>query len=99
VDVLSDMAVSSLITPEDVTIERAAVLDPITVNGGPADPVHEVFATGLFGTVAGAFVVEKVGALVVAQAPIIPVARSPATATPAWEAPKPIASTTTPGSR
>ena len=30
---------------------------------------------------------------------IIPVARSSATATPVWEAPKPVASTTTPGSR
>jgi len=32
-----------------VTIERTAVLDPITVNGGPAGPVYEAFATGLFG--------------------------------------------------
>jgi hypothetical protein len=30
---------------------------------------------------------------------IIPVARTSATATPVWEAPEPIASTTTPGSR
>ena len=44
------MAVSSLITPKYVTIERTAVLDPITVNDGPADPVYEAFATGCSAT-------------------------------------------------
>ena len=50
VDVLSDMVISSLITPKDVDAERGVVLEEIAMNeDDPSDTVHEAFTGKLFG--------------------------------------------------
>jgi predicted Zn-dependent peptidase len=50
VDVLSDMVISSLITPKDVDAERNVVLEEIAMNeDDPSDTVHEAFSAKLFG--------------------------------------------------
>src|SRR6266852_3630693 len=50
VDVLYDMVISSLITPNDVDAERGVVLEEIAMNeDDPSDTVHEAFTAKLFG--------------------------------------------------
>ncbi len=50
VDVVSDMVLSSVLTPEDVELERGVILEEIAMHDDdPSDAVHDQFATALFG--------------------------------------------------
>jgi predicted Zn-dependent peptidase len=50
VDVVSDMVLSSLITSEDVELERGVILEEIAMHeDDPGDAVHDLFAGALFG--------------------------------------------------
>jgi predicted Zn-dependent peptidase len=49
-DVVCDMLTSSLITPEDVEIERGVILEEISMHDDdPGDVVHDLFTGALFG--------------------------------------------------
>jgi predicted Zn-dependent peptidase len=49
-DVICDMLTSSLITPEDVEVERGVILEEISMHDDdPGDVVHDVFTGALFG--------------------------------------------------
>jgi len=50
VDVVSDMVLSSLVTSEDVEVERGVILEEIAMHDDdPADLVHDLFSSALFG--------------------------------------------------
>ncbi|CAN5122795.1 pitrilysin family protein [soil metagenome] len=50
VDVVSDMVLSSVLTPEDVELERGVILEEIAMHDDdPSDAVHDQFASALFG--------------------------------------------------
>jgi predicted Zn-dependent peptidase len=50
VDVVSDMVLSSLVTSEDVEVERGVILEEIAMHDDdPADLVHDLFCSALFG--------------------------------------------------
>ena len=50
VDVVSDMVLSSVLTPEDVELERGVILEEIAMHDDdPSDAVHDQFASTLFG--------------------------------------------------
>ena len=50
VDVVSDMVLSSVLTPKDVELERGVILEEIAMHDDdPSDAVHDQFASTLFG--------------------------------------------------
>jgi predicted Zn-dependent peptidase len=50
VDVLSDLVTSSLVTPDDVEVERGVILEEIAMHDDdPGDVVHDTFAEALWG--------------------------------------------------
>ena len=50
VDVVSDLLTSSLVTPEDVEVERGVILEEIAMHDDdPGDVVHDTFAQALWG--------------------------------------------------
>ncbi|MCY7365964.1 MAG: insulinase family protein [Frankiaceae bacterium] len=50
VDVVSDMVLSSVLTAEDVELERGVILEEIAMHDDdPSDAVHDQFASALFG--------------------------------------------------
>ncbi len=50
VDVVSDLLTSSLVTPEDVEVERGVILEEIAMHDDdPGDVVHDTFAEALWG--------------------------------------------------
>ncbi len=50
VDVMSDLLTSSLVTPEDVEVERGVILEEIAMHDDdPGDVVHDTFAEALWG--------------------------------------------------
>ncbi len=51
VDVVSDMVLSSVLTAEDVELERGVILEEIAMHDDdPSDAVHDQFASALFGS-------------------------------------------------
>jgi predicted Zn-dependent peptidase len=50
VDVMSDLVTSSLVTPDDVEVERGVILEEIAMHDdAPGDVVHDTFAAALWG--------------------------------------------------
>ena len=50
IDIVSDMVASSLITADDLEVERGVILEEIAMHDDdPGDVVHDVFAEALFG--------------------------------------------------
>ena len=50
VDVMSDLVTSSLVTSEDVEVERGVILEEIAMHDDdPDDAVHDLFASALYG--------------------------------------------------